>query len=33
VDDAADDLLVIDARDAAHLVGQQGLKAGELRIR
>ncbi len=32
MDDAAEDLSVIDAWDAAHLVGQQGLKSDRLRI-
>ena len=32
MDDAADDFSVIDPWDAAHLVGQQGLQAGKLRV-
>ena len=33
MDDAADHLAVVDAWDAAHLVGQQGLRTGKLSLR
>ena len=32
MDDAADDLLAVDAWDPTHLVGQQGLQASKLRL-
>lgn len=33
MDDPADDSSIIDPRDAAHLVGQQGLQPGKLSVR